>query len=389
MKMNKKVVLATLAVSLLGVKPVFAIDLNINNQLVQVSQEPVIQNGTTLVPLRVISEKLGASVDWKAETQQVTVVKGEDKIELTINSKKAKVNGQVIDMPQAPQTINGTTMLPVRFVAENLKCEVKYDKASQTVYVTSDGVVAEIPDTSNWKTTKISNPKVVDGKVYLTKAQMEKAFDVVVDAKNPLQITRQDVHMWLIKESQDGKHYNRINWAYVPHDKGEYVLTEGSTLYYPVEYLAPYLNSSVSYDKNTKELTVTYKGIKIHETIPEDQKLNDVKGYVYLPDGSPAVDFEVRWYQVAWDKGEPIVTHTDKNGYYEFKGVDTSKYPRFDVGVYGENHKDTKYAKFHGIPGAVLTNKNQTQISNFDKAATYSTLKQMPDIYLVDNSIWD
>lgn len=389
MKKFNKVLILTLTISLLGAKPVFAIDLNINNQLVQVSQEPVIQNGTTLVPLRVISEKLGASVDWKAETQQVTVVKGEDKIELTINSKKAKVNGQVIDMPQAPQTINGTTMLPVRFVAENLKCEVKYDKASQTVYVTSDGVVAEIPDTSNWKTTKISNPKVVDGKVYLTKAQMEKAFDVVVDAKNPLQITRQDVHMWLIKESQDGKHYNRINWAYVPHDKGEYVLTEGSTLYYPVEYLAPYLNSSVSYDKNTKELTVTYKGIKIYETIPEDQKLNDVKGYVYLPDGSPAVDFEVRGYYVDWDKGEPLVTRTDENGYYEFKDVDTVKYPTFGIGVYGDDHKNPKYRTFGGGDLKVLTEKNQTPISNFDKAKCYSNLKQMPDIKLIDNAIWE
>ena len=387
MKKFNKVLILTLTISLLGAKPVFAIDLNINNQLVQVSQEPVIQNGTTLVPLRVISEKLGASVDWKSETQQVTVVKGEDKIELTINSKKAKVNGKVIDMPQAPQTINGTTMLPVRFVAENLKCEVKYDKASQTVYVTSDGIVAEIPDTSNWKITKISNPKVVDGKVYLTKSQMEKAFDVVVDAKNPLQITRQDVHMWLIKKSQDGNHYNRINWSYVPHEKGDYVLTEGSTLLYPVEYLAPYLNSSVSYDKNTKELTVTYKGIKIYETIPEEQKMNDIKGYVYLPDGSPAIGVQVRCYITDWDKGEPLYTETDSKGYYEFKALDTEKYPVVGIQAYGVDGSNPKLKNYFGEIGTFLTKNDMKSLTEF-RTKFDSKVVQVPDVQMWDESIY-
>lgn len=124
-KLTKSILTLGLALSL--TTPVFAstIGLNINNTDIKTTQAPVLELGTTLVPLRVISENLGAKVDWNAKDKKVTVTKDTDTIILTIGSKQATVNGDVKDLPQAPKQINGTTMLPVRFVAENLKCEVQ------------------------------------------------------------------------------------------------------------------------------------------------------------------------------------------------------------------------------------------------------------------------
>lgn len=393
--MNKKLIksIITLGLALTITTPAFAstIGLNINNFEIKPTQSPVIEQGTTLVPLRVISENLGATVDWDAKDKKVTVVKDTDTIVLTIGSKQATVNGEAKTLPQAPKTINGTTMLPVRFVAENLDCQVQYDKGSNTVFVTSDGVTAEIPDTTGWKTTTIKNPKIINGVPYLTEAQMVKAFDVEIKNKTNTfaGIERQDLVVWLISASDLGKTYNRINWTYVPTPKTGCLVVQNGQHYFPVQYLAPYLNATVNYDINTKELTATYKGIKIHETIPSDQQFNTVKGYVYLPDGTPAEGFDVSGFYVAWDKGEPLQTTTDKNGYYEFKNIDVVKYPTFGIGVSGKNHTNSKYRIYGGSNSALLISKDQPSISDFNNAHCYSNLKQIPDITLVDESIWD
>lgn len=341
-----------IAISLLGATPVFAIGLNINNQLVQVSQEPVIQNGTTLVPLRVISEKLGASVDWKSETQQVTVVKGEDKIELTINSKKAKVNGKLIDMPQAPQTINGTTMLPVRFVAENLKCEVKYDKASQAVYVTSDGIVAEIPDTTGWKTTTIKNPKIINGIPYLTEAQVTECFNAIFDKySNVHNILKDDTQIkFYLQNDPQGP---RVNRRYVPYDKPVVKIDGAYAFYYPLEFIVEHFNGSYSYDELTKSLTVIDKG-PIEPVQLVDTQNNTIKGYIKWADGTPASNIEVTLFPYyATEDGQfasvmlrtptekfpegdyPKVLNvtTDENGYYEFEPIDTNLVPYMAINI--------------------------------------------------------
>lgn len=352
MKIKQLISGLLIAVSLLGAIPVFAMGLNINNELVQVSQTPVIQNGTTLVPLRVISEKIGASVDWKTETQQVTVVKGEDKIELTINSKKAKVNGQILDMPQAPQTINGVTMLPIRFIADNLKCEVQYDKVTQTVYVTSDGIIAQIPDTTNWKVTTIKNPKIINGIPYLTEAQVTECFNATFDKySNVHNILKDDTEIkFYLKNEPQGP---RVNRRYVPYDKPIIKVEGAYAFYYPLEFIAEHFNGSYSYDKLTNLLTVIDKGPIAPKQLVDTQS-NTIKGYIKWADGTPASNIEVTLfpYYVTEDGqfasvrlGSPaekfpkgdypkvIDVITDENGYYEFEPIDTNLMPYMAINI--------------------------------------------------------
>lgn len=55
---------------------------------------PIIENGSTLVPMRIIFEKQGANVNWNQENQTVTATKDEVSITYTIGEKQAKVNGK-------------------------------------------------------------------------------------------------------------------------------------------------------------------------------------------------------------------------------------------------------------------------------------------------------
>ncbi|MDF2962767.1 MAG: hypothetical protein K0S39_4502 [Paenibacillus sp.] len=88
---------------------------------------PFTLEGRTMVPIRFIGEALGAKVDWNAQDRRVTLVKEDIKIELVIDQKDAFVNGglNVLDTPAVIR--DGITLVPVRFVSESMKMKVFFD----------------------------------------------------------------------------------------------------------------------------------------------------------------------------------------------------------------------------------------------------------------------
>ncbi|WP_055109415.1 copper amine oxidase N-terminal domain-containing protein [Paenibacillus ihumii] len=109
----------------------------IDGELMSFEQQPVMRNGSTLVPMRAIFERLGATLKWDAKTQSVAATKGDTRIELTLGSKAAKKNGQVINLDVPGQLVGSHTMVPIRFISESLGATVKWDSVTQTVYITT------------------------------------------------------------------------------------------------------------------------------------------------------------------------------------------------------------------------------------------------------------
>jgi hypothetical protein len=93
--------------------------------------------GRTLVPLRFVGEALGAGVDWKPETRQVIITDEGKEIILTIGSRQVRVDGvqQTIDCA-AKTRPPGRTFVPLRFVSETLGARVDYDAGSRQVLIT-------------------------------------------------------------------------------------------------------------------------------------------------------------------------------------------------------------------------------------------------------------
>ncbi|HOI25757.1 MAG TPA: stalk domain-containing protein [Caldisericia bacterium] len=112
----------------------------VNGEARQLLLAPFIQNGRTLVPFRFIGEEIGAKVGFTSdnETKRVKTVTYEIsgvEIVLTIGSKTAIVNEQKVELDVAPQIVAGTTVVPVRFVTENLGCEVKWEAKTQEITI--------------------------------------------------------------------------------------------------------------------------------------------------------------------------------------------------------------------------------------------------------------
>ena len=108
--------------------------LKINGENVTVTT-PYEKNGTTLVPVRVITEAFGATVDWDDAEQKVTLTYGEVVIQIWIDSTKALVNNIELSLLLAPELTNDTTMVPLRFITENFGADVSYDDATESILV--------------------------------------------------------------------------------------------------------------------------------------------------------------------------------------------------------------------------------------------------------------
>lgn len=114
------------------------ITITINGQVLPTDLPPIVKDGRTLVPLRVIFEALGAQVSWDGSSGRIAGTKANLTIVLNVGNKSASINGNAILLDITPQIINGRTMVPTRFVAESLGAKVEWNAASRTVSIISD-----------------------------------------------------------------------------------------------------------------------------------------------------------------------------------------------------------------------------------------------------------
>lgn len=118
--------------------------LFLNGKPLAAEVPPRIISGNTLVPVRIIAENLGAKVGWDEPAKKVTVSSGTTKLVLTIDKTEVQVGGATAKLEVAPAIVDGSTMVPVRFVAEQLGLKVTWDDLTRSVflYKKSDGAAA-------------------------------------------------------------------------------------------------------------------------------------------------------------------------------------------------------------------------------------------------------
>ena len=96
---------------------------------------PIIKNGRTLAPIRVIVETMGGNVGWTETDSKVTLSAYDKTLELWIGHKKLYINGLEKEMDIAPEVRNGRTMLPLRFVSENVGCQIAWIGSTRQIII--------------------------------------------------------------------------------------------------------------------------------------------------------------------------------------------------------------------------------------------------------------
>lgn len=96
---------------------------------------PMIENGRTLVPLRCIAEALGAEVGWDHSAQSVIIIHGTTTIKLKISSPTALKNDRRLNLEVPPRIVQGRTMVPLRFISEAMGAAVFWNSGARTVSI--------------------------------------------------------------------------------------------------------------------------------------------------------------------------------------------------------------------------------------------------------------
>ncbi len=106
----------------------------------EMSTAPQILSGSSYLPAKYVVEPLGGTVSWNGDERKVICKLGSTTIELWIGKKQAKVNGVVKNYDTAgnlfPQIVDGRTMVPMRFLAENLGCQVHWIASEKGIVIT-------------------------------------------------------------------------------------------------------------------------------------------------------------------------------------------------------------------------------------------------------------
>ena len=97
--------------------------------------KPIIRNNRTILPIRAIVEAMGGTVGWETSTRTVSLSANGHNVTMWLDKTNLVADGKNLTMDVAPVSINDRTMVPVRFAAENLGCEVNWEEATKEIVI--------------------------------------------------------------------------------------------------------------------------------------------------------------------------------------------------------------------------------------------------------------
>lgn len=107
----------------------------LDGERVYFEADPVIEDGTTMVPLKKLAEEMGMNVVWDGAAKTITVKKEGTAIVFRINSDKAYVNGIQMTMDKPAKIIDNSAMIPVSFIRQCFNADVTWDAASKSIFI--------------------------------------------------------------------------------------------------------------------------------------------------------------------------------------------------------------------------------------------------------------
>lgn len=248
---------------------------------------PVLVKDTTLVPIRTIIEAFGGQVNWDSKNKKVTATYNKNKVELWLNKTSALVNGKKVTSTVAPKSINGRTMVPLKFVSQNLGLCVNWEGSTKSISIGSPGdYVASVGN------EKIKRPEfyiyLSNAKNYLknymsqnaaTLSIKENMWDTVINDETAANLAKQmaldyskEQAIFLSKAKENETVLNAEDLAKIDNSIAEIIKQEGSKEaaekslkeYYGIS-LAEYTQFLKDYELANKNLQAEIRKLPISE----------------------------------------------------------------------------------------------------------------------------
>lgn len=132
------------------------ITVTVDGVQIAFDEQPIFENDRVLVPMRFIFEALGAEVTWDDALQKATAKKGTDTIEITIDNDIMLKNGEEVVLDVPARMVGDRTLVPVRAVSEGMGADVDWIDEKQQVVIVSNtaGQTAPAPPPAEPTATK-------------------------------------------------------------------------------------------------------------------------------------------------------------------------------------------------------------------------------------------
>ena len=148
MNLFKLLLALVIAIQLLP-SSVFAsseIKVRVNERTIAMDSNPYISKNHTLIPIRFVANALGCdSVDWNANTGEVSISYNRREILFSVDSSTAYIDNKAVNLPVAATIKNNRTHIPLRFVSENMGAEVLWNEKERIVDIYKENFSPDIP----------------------------------------------------------------------------------------------------------------------------------------------------------------------------------------------------------------------------------------------------
>jgi hypothetical protein len=113
--------------------------MNVNGEIKEIDPgrgtAPILINDRTMVPIRAIIETIGGTAEWNESERKILLTANNHRIEMWIGRTDIRVGGAPAEMDVEPTIINDRTLLPLRFVAENIGCPIEWIGSTREIMI--------------------------------------------------------------------------------------------------------------------------------------------------------------------------------------------------------------------------------------------------------------
>lgn len=110
------------------------VQLSVNGTLTG-NRDGYIEHDVTMVPFRVLLNRIQAEYSWNPADSSLHLSKGKLSAVLTPGSTTGMLNGQPVELDAAPEVVDGLMYVPLRFVAESLGARLEWNDSLYRVNI--------------------------------------------------------------------------------------------------------------------------------------------------------------------------------------------------------------------------------------------------------------
>ncbi|WP_025721199.1 N-acetylmuramoyl-L-alanine amidase [Paenibacillus sp. 1-18] len=119
--------------------------------------KPEMVNGKVMVPLRVVGEQLGYQFKWEPQAYKISIQKNNTDMSMYVGRTSADVNGKTVSLDAPPVLRGNSTMVPLRFVGEQMGLNVDWNNKSKSVNLSQKATTSQTDQKADSQKTSTQN----------------------------------------------------------------------------------------------------------------------------------------------------------------------------------------------------------------------------------------